>query len=48
MYLQNIDNIYDLKWNETNFYGDVHKKTEFEYSLYNFELADVAKLRKMV
>ena len=46
MYLQNVDSVYDLKWNATTFYGDIHKQTEFEYSLYNFEIADVAKLRK--
>ena len=46
MYLQNTDNVYDLKWNKTTSYGDIHKKAEFEYSFYNFELADVSKLRK--
>ena len=46
MYLQNVDSVYDLKWNATTFYGDIHKETEFEYSLYNFEIADVTKLRK--
>ena len=41
MYLQNVDNVYELQWNENVKYGDIHKQTEFEYSTYNFELANV-------
>ena len=46
MHLQNIDNIYDITWNDQFTYGDIHKRTEFEYSTYNFELADVSLLKK--
>ena len=46
MYLQNKDNVYDLTWNNNILYGDVHKQTEFEYSTYNFEIADVVLLKK--
>ncbi|MES0489094.1 MAG: glycine--tRNA ligase subunit alpha [Leptospirales bacterium] len=46
MYLQNIDNVYDLNWNDSVKYGEVHKQTEFEYSTYNFEIADTKKLFK--
>jgi glycyl-tRNA synthetase alpha chain len=42
MYLQNVDNIYDVMWNESVRYGDVHKQSEVEYSHYHFEHADVA------
>jgi glycyl-tRNA synthetase alpha chain len=42
MYLQNVDNVYDLKWNEHVRYGDVHKQSEVEYSKYHFEQANVA------
>ena len=42
MYLQNVDNIFDLQWNETTKYGDVHMQSEVEYSRFNFEEADVA------
>lgn len=41
MYLQNIDNVFDLKWNETVTYRDVHHQDEVDWSRYNFELADV-------
>ncbi len=44
MYLQQINNVYDLAWNDTVRYGDVHKKGEWEHSTYNFERADVPML----
>ncbi|BEQ15033.1 glycine--tRNA ligase subunit alpha [Desulfoferula mesophila] len=47
MYLQQVDNVYDLAWNETLSYGDVHHKGEWEHSTYNFEVADTAMLFKL-
>ncbi|HDL89448.1 MAG TPA: glycine--tRNA ligase subunit alpha, partial [Thermodesulforhabdus norvegica] len=47
MYLQGVDNVFDLKWNETVTYGDVHHKGEVEWSYYNFEKADVEMLLKL-
>jgi glycyl-tRNA synthetase alpha chain len=44
MYLQGVDNVYDLKWNGQVTYGDVHHQQEVEQSTYNFELADVQML----
>jgi len=44
MYLQGVDNVYDLKWNEEVTYGDVHHQQEVEQSTYNFEKADVDTL----
>ncbi|MBW1859327.1 MAG: glycine--tRNA ligase subunit alpha [Deltaproteobacteria bacterium] len=44
MYLQGVDNVYDLKWNDAITYGDVHHRAEVEHSTYNFELADVKML----
>jgi len=44
MYLQGVDNVYDLKWNDTISYGDVHHRQEVEQSTYNFEKADVDML----
>ncbi|MCH9609407.1 MAG: hypothetical protein S4CHLAM45_05480 [Chlamydiales bacterium] len=40
MYIQNVDSIFDLKWNDTLFYGDIYKRNELEWSHYNFEQAD--------
>ncbi len=44
MYLQGVDNVYDIKWNENTTYGDMHKRSEFEFSKYNFEVANVDML----
>jgi glycyl-tRNA synthetase alpha chain len=48
MYLQEKDSVYDLVWNENKYgvttYGDVHKQSEYEFSKYNFEVADVSML----
>ena len=45
MYLQGVDNVYDLRWNDEILYGDVHHQQEVEQSTYNFETADVEKLQ---
>ncbi len=44
MYLQGVDNVYDLKWNDVVTYGEVHHQQEVEQSIYNFEEADVDML----
>jgi glycyl-tRNA synthetase alpha chain len=44
MYLQGVDNVYDLTWNDTVKYGDMHHQQEVEQSTYNFEKADVDML----
>jgi len=44
MYLQKVDNVFDLKWNDTITYGQVHHQQEVEQSTYNFEKADVDML----
>jgi glycyl-tRNA synthetase alpha chain len=44
MYLQGIDNVYDLEWTPGIRYGDVHHRSEVEFSIYNFEEADVPML----
>ncbi len=46
MYLQGIDNVYELKWNADITYGELHLQEEVEQSTYNFELADVDMLLK--
>ncbi len=44
MYLQNINNVYDIQWNEKLKYGDIYHKAEFEWSKYNFEKANINRL----
>ena len=47
MYLQGVDNVYDLEWTNGIKYGDVHHQTEVEFSKYNFEEADTGMLFKL-
>ncbi len=47
MYLQEIDNVYDLEWTKGVKYGDVHHQGEVEFSIYNFEEADTDMSRKL-
>jgi len=42
MYLQNVENVYDLKWAPGISYRQVHHSDEVEFSTFNFEEADVA------
>jgi len=48
MYLQGVDSIFDLVWNEnpagTFTYGDIFHQNEVEMSRYNFEAADTTVL----
>lgn len=46
MYLQDVDNIFDIKWNEHITYGDIFQKAEFEHSVYSFEKANILSLKK--
>ena len=44
MYLQGVDNVFDIEWNAAIRYGDVHHQQEVEQSTYNFEVADIDML----
>ncbi len=41
MYLQGVDNVYDLTWTDGLKYADVYHQNEVEQSAYNFEHSDV-------
>ena len=40
MYLQGVDNVFNLTWTEGLSYGDVYHQNEVEQSTYNFEHSD--------
>ncbi|MEA3522121.1 MAG: glycine--tRNA ligase subunit alpha, partial [Campylobacterota bacterium] len=48
MYLQGVDSIFDIVWNDnehgTTYYRDIHKESEIQFSKYNFEIADTTML----
>lgn len=51
MYVQNVDNVYDLAWNEPGFphsktYGDIYLQTEKQFSQYCLDEADVEIIRQ--
>ena len=47
MYLQGVENVFDIKWNKNITYRDIHFRGEVEYSIYNFEEADVSLLKDL-
>ena len=44
MYLQDVDNVFDLIWTDGVTYGDIHHQAEVQFSNYNFQAADVTLL----
>jgi glycyl-tRNA synthetase alpha chain len=44
MYLQGVNNVFDLAWTDEVKYGDIYHQNEVEFSAFNFEYADTAML----
>lgn len=44
MYLQKVDSVYDIAWNEHVTYGEIFHQAEKEFSTFNFEEANVVDL----
>jgi glycyl-tRNA synthetase alpha chain len=42
MYLQGVENVFDLEWVKGVTYGNVHHKGEVEWSIHNFDEADIS------
>lgn len=47
MYLQNVNSVFDVMWNNKLKYGDIYLQNEIEQSKYNFEFSSADKLFKM-
>jgi glycyl-tRNA synthetase alpha chain len=47
MYLQDVDDIYKLRWAPDRLYGEVRHEEEYQLSRYSFELADPDLHRRM-
>jgi len=45
MYIQGVDDFKEIRWQDNVTYGDVHLQSEVENCKYNFELADIDRLR---
>lgn len=39
-YIQEVDSVFDISWNDIFSYRDIHHRSEFEFSHYNFNVAD--------
>lgn len=47
MYLQDVDNIFDIKWNKDIRYGEIFNMAEYEHSVYSFEKANIETLKEL-
>ena len=47
MYLQDVDDVYKVRWSADRLYADVRKEEEYELSRYSFEQADVDLHRRI-
>jgi glycyl-tRNA synthetase alpha chain len=46
-YLQNVDNVFDLRWSRDRKYGEVRLADEQQFSAYSFDYADAETTRKL-
>ncbi|NKB80560.1 MAG: glycine--tRNA ligase subunit alpha [Nitrospirales bacterium] len=44
MYIQEVDNVYDLVWAKGVTYGELYHEAEVQFSHYNFDIADVGMI----
>ncbi len=47
MYLQDVDDVYALRWSKDRLYAEVRHEEEYQLSRYSFELADVELHRRL-
>jgi glycyl-tRNA synthetase alpha chain len=47
MFVQGVDSIFDVRWNDQLTWGDVYRQNEEEFSKFNFEEADIELHRTM-
>lgn len=41
MFIQKVDSIFDVKWNDKYTWGDIYRQNEEEFSIFNFEEASI-------
>jgi glycyl-tRNA synthetase alpha chain len=47
MYVQEVDNVFDLRWNAQLTYGEVQRRAEVEWSTYCFDEADTSMVGEL-
>ncbi len=46
-FLQNVEDVYQVRWNDRVTYGEMRRAEELEFSVYDFEAADTEVCRKL-
>ena len=46
-FLQDVSSVYDIRWSDEVGYGDLRRDEELQFSVYDFEMADVPVLFKL-
>jgi glycyl-tRNA synthetase alpha chain len=46
-FLQNVQDVYEVQWNNSLTFGDLRRQEELELSVYDFEMADTENCRKV-
>lgn len=46
-FLQGVDSVYDMRWNDEMTYGQIRLPEEQQFSVYNFEMADAKDTRAL-
>ena len=47
MFVQGVDSVFDIKWNEELTWGDIYGEFERQFCVYNFEEADIEEHRRL-
>jgi len=47
MFVQNVDSIFAVRWDENTTWGDIYRQNEEEFSKFNFEEADTGLYREL-
>jgi len=47
MFIQKVDNVFDITWTKGVKYGDIHLQGEKEHSQYNFDSADIKAVQSL-
>jgi glycyl-tRNA synthetase alpha chain len=48
LYVQKLDNFSSIAWNEKITYGNIYQQSEYEFSIYNLEVADTKIILKLL
>lgn len=47
MFLQHVNEVWKIQWDEIHTYGDILRQSEIESCVYNFEVAEIQRLKQM-